>query len=60
MKNWSKYQSAVFENVANGAGHTVVNAVAGSGKTTTIEEAVKHVPAGKRTLFVAFNKGIAT
>lgn len=60
MKNWSKYQLAVFENVANGTGHTVVDAVAGSGKTTTIEEAVKHVPAGKRTLFVAFNKGIAT
>lgn len=60
MRTWSKYQLAVFENVANGTGHTVVDAVAGSGKTTTIEEAVKHVPAGKRTLFVAFNKPIAT
>jgi DNA helicase II / ATP-dependent DNA helicase PcrA len=60
MRNWSTYQLAVFENVANGTGHTVLDAVAGSGKTTTIEEAVKHVPAGKRTLFVAFNKSIAT
>jgi DNA helicase II / ATP-dependent DNA helicase PcrA len=58
MRNWSTYQLAVFDNVANGTGHTVVNAVAGSGKTTTIEEAVKHVPRGKRVLFVAFNKAI--
>lgn len=59
MKNWSKYQKAVFENVATGTGHTVVKAVAGSGKTTTIVEALKHIPAGCRTLFVAFNKAIA-
>lgn len=59
MTIWSKYQLAVFDNVANGTGHTVVNAVAGSGKTTTIVEALSHVPAGYRTLFVAFNKSIA-
>lgn len=58
-KNWSKYQQAVFENVATGTGHTVVKAVAGSGKTTTIVEALSHIPAGCRTLFVAFNKSIA-
>ncbi len=58
-KNWSKYQKAVFENVATGTGHTVVKAVAGSGKTTTIVEALSHIPAGCRTLFVAFNKAIA-
>jgi superfamily I DNA/RNA helicase len=59
MKNWSKYQLAVFDNVANGTGHTVVNAVAGSGKTTTIVEALSHIPPGCKTLFVAFNKSIA-
>jgi len=58
-KNWSKYQLAVFENVATGTGHTVVKAVAGSGKTTTIVEALGHIPSGCRTLFVAFNKSIA-
>lgn len=58
-KNWSKYQQAVFENVATGTGHTVVKAVAGSGKTTTIVTALSYVPAGCRTLFVAFNKLIA-
>lgn len=60
MRTWSKYQLAVFDNVVNGTGHTVVNAVAGSGKTTTIEEAVSYIPAGKKTIFVAFNKPIAT
>jgi DNA helicase II / ATP-dependent DNA helicase PcrA len=55
----SAYQLAIYENVANGTGHTVVNAVAGSGKTTSLLEALKHVPRGKSCLFVAFNKSIA-
>lgn len=59
MRNWSKYQTAVFENVATGTGHTVICAVAGSGKTTTIVEALRHVPIGCKILFVAFNKSIA-
>lgn len=59
MRTWSKYQLAVFDNVAHGTGHTVVKAVAGSGKTTTIVEALSHIPAGCKTLFVAFNKSIA-
>jgi DNA helicase II / ATP-dependent DNA helicase PcrA len=59
MKNWSPYQLAVFENVANGTGHTVVNAVAGSGKTSTIEASVDHIPPGLKTAFFAFNKDIA-
>lgn len=56
---YSKYQLAVFSDVANGTGHTVVNAVAGSGKTTTIVVALSHIPLGCSTLFVAFNKSIA-
>jgi hypothetical protein len=59
MRTWSSYQLAIFANVATGTGHTVVNAVAGSGKTTSTVEALKHVPDGCRTLFVAFNKSIA-
>ncbi len=55
----SKYQQAVFENVATGTGHTVIKAVAGSGKSTTILESLTHIPAGLSTLFVAFNKPIA-
>jgi len=57
--DWSPYQLAIFDDVANGVGHTVINAVAGSGKTSTIEAAVDHVPPGLSTLFVAFNKPIA-
>jgi len=59
MRTWSKYQQDVFDNIATGTGNTVVRAVAGSGKTTTIVEALKHVPRGCSTLFVAFNKSIA-
>jgi superfamily I DNA/RNA helicase len=59
MRTWSTYQLAVFKNVAEGTGHTVVNAVAGSGKTTTIEAAVDYIPRGLKTAFFAFNKDIA-
>lgn len=59
VTKWSEYQLAVFENVATGTGHTVIKAVAGSGKTTTIVEAMKFVAVGLTVLFVAFNKAIA-
>jgi len=59
-RSWSVYQEAVFADVREGTGHTVVRARAGSGKTTTIVEAFKHVPAGLSVLMVAFNKSIAT
>jgi ATP-dependent DNA helicase UvrD/PcrA len=58
-KSWSVYQEAVFRDVAEGTGHTVVRARAGSGKTTTIIEAFGRVPAGLSVLMVAFNKSIA-
>lgn len=58
-KIWSAYQLAVFENVNTGKGHTVIKAVAGSGKTTTIVEALGYIPEWCKTLFVAFNKSIA-
>ncbi len=56
---WSRYQDAIFEHVANGNGNGVVIARAGSGKTTTIEEAVRRVPAGKSVIVLAFNNAIA-
>lgn len=31
---WSSYQKAIFTDVAQGSGHTVVRARAGSGKTS--------------------------
>jgi len=57
-RTWSNYQLAIFRDVAEGDGHTVVLARAGTGKTTTIMEALCHVPKGKSTLVCAFNKSI--
>lgn len=42
-KVWSQFQEAVFSFVKNGKGSAVVEAVAGSGKTTTLVEAVRHM-----------------
>lgn len=57
-QQWSSYQLAIFKNIAEGKGHTVAIARAGSGKTTTIMEGLKHVPTKKTCLMVAFNKKI--
>jgi len=59
-REWSAYQLAVFRNIAEGRGHTLVRARAGSGKTSTIVESFNHVPKGRTVLMVAFNKSIAT
>jgi DNA helicase II / ATP-dependent DNA helicase PcrA len=58
---WSKYQEAIFEDVASGTGHTIVNAVAGSGKTSSLLEAINYVPnRGRASVgFYAFNRDIA-
>ena len=55
----SPYQQAVFDFVSHGKGSALVTAVAGAGKTTTIVEALKLIPAGRTTSFLAFNKRIA-
>jgi DNA helicase-2/ATP-dependent DNA helicase PcrA len=56
-RTWSKFQIPVFEFVEHGSGNAIVNAVAGSGKTTTIVEALKLIKGS--SLFLAFNKSIA-
>ena len=56
---WSEYQTNIFDFVEHGQGNGIIEAVAGSGKTTTIAEAIKRVPQGCSTLFLAFNKAIA-
>lgn len=55
----SKYQLAVFDFVENGDGHCVVEAVAGSGKTTTVVKALKFTNPDSDVAFVAFNRHIA-
>lgn len=54
----SKYQLDVFDFVKNGSGNAVVNAVAGSGKTTTIVESLSMINPKYSIDFIAFNKAI--
>ena len=56
----NKYQQEVFNFITTGKGHAVVEAVAGSGKTTTIVQALKLIPKTQSVIFLAFNKHIAT
>lgn len=54
----SPYQQALFDEIAHGTSHVIVEAVAGSGKTTTLVEAIKRVPRNRRVLMCAFNAAI--
>jgi DNA helicase-2/ATP-dependent DNA helicase PcrA len=56
-REWSKYQKAIFKFVKSGEGNAIVEAVAGSGKTTTIVEALSKCDGS--SVFLAFNKAIA-
>ena len=54
---FSKYQKDVFDFVENKTGNAAVNAVAGSGKSTTLIEVGKRSKSDN-SLFIAFNKHI--
>jgi len=56
---WSQYQEDIFEAVKNTNDSLVIEAVAGSGKTSTIVEAINHVSKSKSVAFLAFNKSIS-
>jgi DNA helicase-2/ATP-dependent DNA helicase PcrA len=55
----SKFQQKIYDFLTTGKGNAVVSAVAGSGKTTTLLNALKLIPSDKSVLFLAFNKSIA-
>ena len=55
----SAHQIAVRQFVAEGKGNAAVNAVAGSGKTTTILWACEAIPKGQTCLFLCFNRSVA-
>ena len=57
-KNWSAQQNDIFSFFATGRGNLIVRARAGTGKTTTIIEAINHAPETK-ILLAAFNARIA-
>lgn len=54
----SKYQQDIFDFIQHGNGNSVINALAGSGKTSTIVNAVKLIPSTCNALFIAFNNEI--
>ena len=54
----SEYQDKIFYNIEHGVGNLIINAAAGSSKTTTIVNAIRFIPEKKKILFVAFNKDI--
>jgi len=54
----SRYQVGVFDWISNGRGDAIVNAVAGSGKTTTLVQAA-HTLKAANSIFIAFNRHIA-
>jgi superfamily I DNA/RNA helicase len=58
-RNWSQYQQNIFAFIESGKGNAIVEAVAGSGKSTTIIEGLNRIPAGATSIFLAFNKAIA-
>lgn len=56
--NWSNYQLAIFDYIKNGNGHLVVEAAAGSGKTSTLVKCLELIPQDKSILVTAFNTDI--
>jgi superfamily I DNA/RNA helicase len=60
MTTFSQYQLNVFDFISNGKGNAVINAVAGSGKTFTIVNALSKIDICNKVLFLAFNKHIVT
>jgi DNA helicase-2/ATP-dependent DNA helicase PcrA len=55
LTNPSAQQSAIINDVASNPDHLVCIARAGCGKTSTIVEALRHVPQGKSIMYVVFN-----
>lgn len=56
---YNNYQSTYFGVVANSVENFIMEALAGTGKTTTLVKGLSYVPKGKSCLMIAFNKAIA-
>ena len=54
----SEYQKTIFKFVENGSGNAVINAKAGSAKTTTAVKCLDFIPKNKKVAFFAFNRSI--
>lgn len=55
---WSPFQEAIFSFIEHEQGHLVVEAVAGSGKTTTLVKCLDFIPQNSKVLLTAFNTDI--
>jgi superfamily I DNA/RNA helicase len=55
---WSRFQKDIFSWVEHDQGHLVIEAVAGSGKTTTLIKCLDFIPKGCKILLTAFNTDI--
>lgn len=55
----SSQQLEIWDYISNGEGHLCVEALAGTGKSTTCREAMHRVNPALRCLYLAFNKAIA-
>jgi len=61
--NYSQYQEAIFEFIQNTSGNAIIEAVAGSGKSFTLEHSIRHILADNsdaRIIALVFNKHNAT
>lgn len=54
----SIHQTGVYNFIETGKGNAVIDAVAGSGKSTTLVNGLKRIPEYQTVLFLAFNKSI--
>ena len=57
---WSHYQEAIFKYIGGASGHLVVEAAAGSGKTSTLVKSLEYIPLDKKILMTAFNRDIVS
>ena len=55
---WSTYQKNIFSYIEHEQGHLVVEAAAGSGKSTTLVKCLDFIPEGSKVLLTAFNTDI--
>ena len=55
----SEYQKKFFDFILHGTGNAVIEATAGSGKTSTCIASMKLIPSDQKCLFLAFNRSIA-
>lgn len=56
--NWDQRQIDVFNAIKKTRLNVAVKATAGSGKTTTILEALRYIPAREKSVFLSFSKAI--